>query len=167
MLDIQMDWETGALQKRIWGCWLTACWVSVSSCALAAQRSICTLRCTRPSAATGRGEGLSSALCCVASPTALGAVWVPQYKNNIKLLESIQRTATRMMKGPEGKVWEQAELPGFAQPRTEELRGGLIAAAAPHGERRGSAELCSLWQPQGWENSMEVCQGRDSWEGTG
>ena len=25
-----------------------------------------------------------------------------------------------------------------------ELRGGLMAAAAPHRERRGSAELCSV-----------------------
>jgi len=28
--------------------------------------------------------------------------------------------------------------------RAEELRGGLIAAAAPHREWRGSAELCSV-----------------------
>jgi len=37
-----------------------------------------------------------------------------------------------------------AEVPGFVQPRAEELRGGLIATAAPHRERRGSTELCSL-----------------------
>jgi len=35
----------------------------------------------------------------------------------------------------------------FVQPGAEELRGGLMAAAAPHRER--SAELCSLWQRQG------------------
>jgi len=29
-------------------------------------------------------------------------------------------------------------------PSPEELRGGLIAAADPHRERRGSAELCSV-----------------------
>jgi len=34
--------------------------------------------------------------------------------------------------------------PGCAGPRAEELRGGLIAAAAPHMEQRGSAELFSL-----------------------
>jgi len=37
-----------------------------------------------------------------------------------------------------------AEVPWFAQPRAEELRGGLMAAPAPHKEQRGSAELCSL-----------------------
>jgi len=42
-----------------------------------------------------------------------------------------------------------AEAPWLAQRRTEELRGGLMAAAAPHRERRGSAELCSLLQRQG------------------
>jgi len=37
-----------------------------------------------------------------------------------------------------------AEISWFAQPRAEELRGGLMEAAAPHREWRGSAELCSL-----------------------
>jgi len=37
-----------------------------------------------------------------------------------------------------------AEVPGCAEPRAEELRGGLTAAAAPHREPRGSAELCSV-----------------------
>jgi len=37
-----------------------------------------------------------------------------------------------------------AEVSGFAQPRAEELRGALMAAAAPHRERRGSAEPCSV-----------------------
>ena len=31
-------------------------------------------------------------------------------------------------------MYEAAEVPGFAQPRAEELRGGLMAAAAPHRE---------------------------------
>lgn len=43
-------------------------------CILTAQRANCTLECTGPSTATGRGEGLScSALCCAASPPALVA----------------------------------------------------------------------------------------------
>jgi len=36
------------------------------------------------------------------------------------------------------------EGPVFAQRRAEEAREGLMAAAAPHRERRGSAELCSV-----------------------
>jgi len=36
------------------------------------------------------------------------------------------------------------EVPGCAQPSTEELREGLMAAAAPHREQRDSIELCSV-----------------------
>ena len=49
-----------------------------------------------------------------------------------------------MVKGPEGKTYEWLEALGFHEPRAEELRGGLMAAAAPHRKQRGSAELCSL-----------------------
>jgi len=37
-----------------------------------------------------------------------------------------------------------AQAPGFAQPRAEELRGGCMAAAAPHREPRAalSSALC-------------------------
>ena len=37
-----------------------------------------------------------------------------------------------------------AEVPGFVQPGAEEMRGGLMVAAAAHREWRGSAELCSV-----------------------
>jgi len=43
------------------------------------------------------------------------------------------------------------EVPGCAQPRAEELRGGLMAAAAPHRERRAalSSALCDSNSTQG------------------
>jgi len=44
----------------------------------------------------------------------------------------------------EDRIYEERLRPVFAQHRAEELRGGLMAAAAPHKERRGSAELCSV-----------------------
>lgn len=37
----------------------------------------------------------------------------------------------------------------MVQPRAEELRGGLMAAAAPYGEWRDSTELCSLVKGEG------------------
>lgn len=50
-----------------------------------------------------------------------------------------------MVKGIESKTCEKHLMPlWFAQPRAEELRGGLMAAAAPRREQGGSAELCSL-----------------------
>ena len=55
-----------------------------------------------------------------------------------------------MGKGLESKVYEQQQrflsLLGSEQSR---LRGGLVVAAAPHREQRGSAELCSVRQRQG------------------
>jgi len=49
-----------------------------------------------------------------------------------------------MEKGLDRKTKEMAEVLWCAQRRAEELRGGLMAAAAPHREPRGSTELCSL-----------------------
>ena len=76
-------------------------------------------------------------------------------------------------------VWGAAEVPGCAQPRAEELRKGLMAAAAPHREQSGSAELCSLWHrygPREWHGAVSgegqlgvrdrVCtSGRWAWNG--
>ena len=48
-------------------------------------------------------------------------------------------------KGLEGKRSSgAAAAPECTQRGAGELRGGLMAAAAPHRERRGSAELCSV-----------------------
>ena len=57
-----------------------------------------------------------------------------------KLLEGVQRRATKMVKGLECKMYE--EQLRFLGLLSTELRGGLMAA--PHREHRGSAELCSL-----------------------
>lgn len=55
----------------------------------------------------------------------------PQYKEDVKLLESIQRRSTKMEEGLKGKVcveWLRAQ-------RRE---------GRPHRERRDSTELCSV-----------------------
>jgi len=57
-----------------------------------------------------------SALHCVTSPPELGVGWVPQHEEDINLLESVQRRATKMVKSLEGKVCEeQLGLPGTEQ----------------------------------------------------
>jgi len=47
--------------------------------------------------------------------------------------------------------------------QAEEVRGGLMAAAAPHREQRTalSSALCDSDWTRG--NGMELCQGRGSW----
>ena len=51
-------------------------------------------------------------------------------------------------------------MPWFDQPRAEELRGGLMVAAALTGSRGAalSSALCDANRTQ--ENRMELCQGR-------
>ena len=50
-----------------------------------------------------------------------------------------------MKKGLEGKIYEeQLRSCGMLSAEQRSWGGGLMAAAAPHMERRGSAELCSL-----------------------
>ena len=56
-----------------------------------------------------------------------------------------------------------AAVTGCAQHRAEELRGAIMAAAAPHREQRAvlNSALCDSNRAQG--NGMELCQGRGSW----
>lgn len=54
------------------------------------KKANCTLQCTRPSTASGTGRGVfPSALHSVASSPALRAGWVPQYRKDIELGESV------------------------------------------------------------------------------
>jgi len=46
------------------------------------------------------------------------------------------------------------EVPWCAQPRAERLRRGLMVAAAPHREQRGSTELCSPLAPIGPQGNV-------------
>ena len=50
-----------------------------------------------------------------------------------------------MVKGVKGKMYEERlRSLGLFSPERSRLRGGLMVAAAPYREQRGSAELCSV-----------------------
>ena len=74
--------------------------------------------------------------------------------------EQPRRTA-KMVKGLEGSVWGVAEDPWLVQPRAEELRRGLMAAAAPHREWRAALSSALCDSNRAWGNGMELCQGED------
>ena len=82
-----------------------------------------------------------SALHFVASPPVLGAT----IKEGHKIMREHPKEGCKDGETSEGKVCEKTlrSLSLFS-PEPGRLRGGLMAAAAPHRERRGSAELCSL-----------------------
>jgi len=76
----------------------------------------------------------------------------------LKVLEVIQR------KGYRDSEWSRwldisgaAKAPWFAQPRAEELRGGLMVAAAHHREQRCSPELCSMVTVTGPKGTAWSC----------
>ena len=110
----------------------------------AAKRADCTLGCTGPSTATGQGRAcpVCAALCGLMSCTGF------------RLAATVSEGS-----GVQG-VCMAAGGPGCAGPRAEELRGGVMAAAASHRERRTalSSALCDSDRARG--NGMELCQGR-------
>ena len=87
--------------------------------------------------------------------------WAPQYKKDIKLLESVQRGAAKVVKGSEEKMYEeQLRCLGLLGAKQSRLRRGIMAAAAPHRERRGNTELCSLGTATGPEGTAWSCEER-------
>jgi len=92
-----------------------------------------------PALQPGQGGAAPSVLCGLTSSTgcSLGATVQEGHK-------AVREHPKEGQKDGEGSIQCLAEAPGFAQPRAEELRGGLMAATAPHRERRAalSSALC-------------------------
>lgn len=61
-----------------------------------------------PTLPLGDRRGLSALLCTLRPHLKIWVqVWVPQYKKDIKLVASVQRRATKMAEGLEGKTYEE------------------------------------------------------------
>ena len=90
--------------------------------------------------------------------------WTLQYKKDVKLLESVQRRATEMVKGLEGKTYEgRLRSLGLFCLEKRRLRGDLVAVYnfLARGSGRVGADLLSvITSDRTHKNSVKLRQGK-------
>ncbi|GAB0179976.1 hypothetical protein GRJ2_000462900 [Grus japonensis] len=114
------------LTERGLGVWIDGKLNMSQQCGLAAKRANCVLGCIKHSIASWSREVIVLLCTALVRPHLeyCVQVWAAQYEKDIKLLECVQRRATKMVKGLKGQDFRGvAEVTWFVQLGEEKAEG--------------------------------------------